>query len=305
MDCKYSKSMTKSPLRYPGGKGSFYSYFSELMIQNGLNGGKYFEPYAGGSGVALGLLASNVVSEVILNDIDYHIYCFWNAVLNENEHFIAKIQNVELSIKEWHIQKEIYIEAKKYSIFEVGFSTFFLNRCNRSGILLGAGPIGGYEQKGYWQLDARFNKEDLITRISAIASLKSRICIENTDAIIFLKKYLPRGQKRKDVFVYLDPPYVSAGNRLYLNPYSDRDHKILANYLLGQNNLKWVVTYDDNILIRNLYSSCQKWLFYLGYSLQSKQKGKELLIAPELVELPNKNKITSNRWRFFKKIKEN
>ena len=154
-------------------------------------------------------------------------------------------------------------------------------------------------------MDARFNKEDLVARISAISSLRNRIYVENTDAIIFLKKNLPRGRERKNVFVYLDPPYFSAGNRLYLNPYSDRDHKTLAKYLLKQDNLRWVVTYDDNILIRNLYSSCQKYLFNLGYSLQSKQQGKELLIAPESIELPNKNKSTSNRWRIIKKIKEN
>lgn len=305
MSCKHPQSITKSPLRYPGGKGFFYSYFSELMIQNGLKGGKYFEPYAGGSGVALGLLSLNVASEVTLNDVDYHIYCFWDSVLNENAHFIEKIQNAKLSIKEWYIQKKIYDESKKYSVFDVGFSTFYLNRCNRSGILAGAGPIGGYEQRGAWRLDARFNKEDLVARISAIGSLRNRIYVENTDAIIFLKKNLPRGRERKNVFVYLDPPYFSAGNRLYLNPYSDRDHKTLAKYLLKQDNLRWVVTYDDNILIRNLYSSCQKYLFNLGYSLQSKQQGKELLIAPESIELPNKNKSTSNRWRIIKKIKEN
>ena len=30
-------------------------------------------------------------------------------------------------IKEWYIQKKIYDESKKYSVFDVGFSTFYLN----------------------------------------------------------------------------------------------------------------------------------------------------------------------------------
>lgn len=303
MICEPPKQIIRSPLRYPGGKSVFSPYFSDLMEQNGLKSRRYFEPFAGGAGVALGLLSSNIASEAILNDADYHIYCFWTSVLNENERFLEEIQNATLSIKEWQKQRMIYYKPEKYSIFEIGFSTFYLNRCNRSGILAGAGPIGGYKQKGEWRLDARFNKDNLMTRIEGVGTLKDRIFIENMDAIIFLRKCLPRGRGRENVFVYIDPPYVSAGNRLYLNFYSDKDHRKLASYLLKQANLKWVVTYDDTLLIRELYSSCRRWLFYLGYSLQSKQKGKELLITPDWLLLPNRNKLTSNRWSIVKKIR--
>lgn len=303
MICEPPKQIIRSPLRYPGGKSVFSPYFSDLMEQNGLKSRRYFEPFAGGAGVALGMLSSNIASEAILNDADYHIYCFWTSVLNENERFLEEIQNAALSIKEWQKQRMIYYKPEKYSIFEIGFSTFYLNRCNRSGILAGAGPIGGYKQKGEWRLDARFNKDNLMTRIEGVGTLKDRIFIENMDAIVFLRKCLPRGRGRENVFVYIDPPYVSAGNRLYLNFYSDKDHRKLASYLLKQANLKWVVTYDDTLLIRGLYSSCRRWLFYLGYSLQSKQKGKELLITPDWLLLPNRNKLTSNRWSIVKKIR--
>ena len=37
----------------------------------------------------------------------------------------------------------------------LGFSAFFLNRTNRSGIIEGAGPIGGYTQTGKWKVDAQ------------------------------------------------------------------------------------------------------------------------------------------------------
>lgn len=304
MICEFPTRIIRSPLRYPGGKSAFYPYFSALMEQNGLKNRRYFEPYVGGAGVALGLLSLNAASEAILNDADYHIYCFWKSVLNENERFIEKIQNVALSIKEWYKQRRIYSKPEKYSIFEIGFSTFYLNRCNRSGILAGAGPIGGYNQIGEWRLDARFNKDNLMMRIKDVGALKDRIFIKNLDAIVFLRKYLPCGQGRKNIFVYIDPPYVSAGDRLYLNFYSEEDHRKLASYLLQQVNLKWVVTYDDTPLIRGLYSSCQRWLFSLVYSLQSKQKGKELLIIPECLQLPNRNKFTSNRGSIVKRIRE-
>ncbi len=45
-----------SPLRYPGGKAPFAPFIAAVMRQNGLIGGHYLEPYAGGAGVALELL---------------------------------------------------------------------------------------------------------------------------------------------------------------------------------------------------------------------------------------------------------
>jgi len=291
-----------SPLRYPGGKGFLVEYLEELLKQNNMLGSIYFEPFAGGSGVALGLLSKGVVSKVVLNDADYHIYCFWKAIIENNDSFIEKVIKVPLNIKEWYRQKEIYQEPKKYTVLEVAFSTFYLNRCNRSGIIAGAGPIGGYKQQGKWRLDARFNKKMLLDRITQIGSIKSYIVIHNMDAVDFLKNYLPRGKAKKNVLTYCDPPYVSAGNKLYLNFYQNNDHQRLAHYLLKQRDLKWIVSYDDGQLIRNLYESCQKWIFSLGYSLQSNHKGRELLIAPDYLKLPGRKAITSSRWSLIRKI---
>lgn len=296
------KTLLRSPLRYPGGKGAFLPYFLELVKLNDLEGGKYFEPFAGGAGVGLGLLSHNAVSDIFLNDADYHIYSFWFSVLNENERFIDATLDAEITIPNWLKHKEIYTEPKKYSTFEVGFSVFYLNRCNRSGILAGAGPIGGYGQAGKWRIEARFNQFDLSLRIREIGKLKANIHIANMDAVDFLKSTLPRGNKREQSLIYVDPPYVSAGQRLYLNQYSDEDHKCLAAYLVKHTSLKWIATYDDSQLIRKLYCSCQKWLFTLGYSLQSKQRGTELLLAPKGLQLPEKSALTSNRWTVVERI---
>lgn len=300
--CFLSKQIT-SPLRYPGGKNLLASYFYYLLEKNDLNGCRYYEPFAGGAGVGLRLLFSESVSEIILNDADYHIYCFWRAATRHSEKFVEHIRSVPLTIEEWHRQKEIYRTPKKHGIFQVGFSTFFLNRCNRSGIIKGAAPIGGYEQKGPWNLAARFNKQTLIERISRIGLYKDRITFKNMDAIDFLRESLPRGNGRSRVLVYCDPPYIKAGNRLYLNYYEKKDHEKLAKYLLGQNSLNWIVSYDDDPLIRNIYRYCQKWIFSLGYSLQKNHQGKELLIAPDHVKLPGNRAMLSAKCSLIRKIK--
>lgn len=58
------------------------------------------------------------------------------------------IDEVPVTIENWHTQKEILLNNDKYSMLEVALSTFFLNRTNRSGILK-AGVIGGKEQKDH------------------------------------------------------------------------------------------------------------------------------------------------------------
>src|SRR4051812_27429971 len=90
-----------SPLRYPGGKGAFSPYIAEVISRNGYSSASYFEPFAGGSGVALSLISQGLVENATLNDADYHIYCFWRAALHENQNFIDEIATVELSIAEW------------------------------------------------------------------------------------------------------------------------------------------------------------------------------------------------------------
>jgi len=61
-----SKQIT-SPLRYPGGKGLLMEYFVEIMKHNDLEGCCYYEPFAGGAGVALGLLSNGRASKIVLN----------------------------------------------------------------------------------------------------------------------------------------------------------------------------------------------------------------------------------------------
>lgn len=233
------------------------------------------------------LLQEGVVSEIRLNDLDPHITAFWDAVLNESERFAENIRSVAINITEWRKQRDIYLHSDTSKTFELGFATFYLNRCNRSGILLGAAPIGGYAQTGTWKIDARFNKQNLANRILAIASKRESIHITNMDARTFLAKHLPHGRKRQRVFAYLDPPYYSNGGRLYMNSWADQHHKSLADYIQGQQILKWVMSYDDTPFIRNMYRKCVLSHLSLQYSLQRKQRAQELLIAPSHVQLPS------------------
>ena len=137
-----------SPLRYPGGKACLSQFLEDTIDINDLRGCSYFEPYAGGAGAALKLLYDGVVAELFLNDLDYRVYAFWKSALERTDEFITLIRNARLDIEEWHRQNAICRKPGHHKLIQIGFAAFYMNRCNRSGIITGAGPIGGYEQLG-------------------------------------------------------------------------------------------------------------------------------------------------------------
>ena len=280
-----------SPLRYPGGKAGLTDFLENVIELNDLEGCVYYEPYAGGAGAALNLLSEEVVSELYLNDADSHVVAFWRSALHSSEQFVERILSVTLTIKEWHRQREICAQPQSRAQFDVGFATFFMNRCNRSGVLTGSGPIGGFEQAGSWRMDVRFNRDALAERILALARMKNLIHVSCEDAITFLKSNLPRGRGRDRVFVYLDPPYVNNGHRLYMNAYKPEDHAQLAHYLDAQNALPWIMSYDDSDLVRELYAGYNIKVMPIRYTLQEKRSARELIISPHRLSMPKACRI--------------
>lgn len=264
-----------SPLRYPGGKGKVAAYFKQIFKDNLLYDGLYVEPYAGGASVALSLLFNEYASRIIINDIDRSIFAFWDSVLNRTDELCKLIKDTPVNVKVWDEQKRIQREKSRYGLLKVGFSTFYLNRTNRSGIL-NAGIIGGRQQTGDWKIDARFNKKDLITRIERIALYKDKITLYNSDAVQLirsLKKELPA-----KTLLYFDPPYFVKGKDLYLNYYDKNDHQEIATEIGTLNKHKWIVTYDNVQTIKKLYTSFRQFKYTLNYSAAEATKGKEVMI---------------------------
>jgi len=285
-----------SPLRYPGGKGVLYSFLSNVILYNNFEGCDYYEPFAGGAGVALKLLNEGLVKRVFLNDADKSVYAFWISVLYDTEDFINLIKKTDISIDEWHIQKEIY-QNEKDDLLKLGFAVFYLNRSNRSGIIAKAGPIGGYAQTGNWKIDARFNKDSLIRRILKISNFRDKIIYSNDDALSILQKILGKTNN----FIYLDPPYYHKGRDLYLNIFNDKMHQELSKILRRAKHSNWVLTYDNCHNIKELYFDKKVMTFSLNYSLQEKKKGEELLIIPDNLFIPSQINI-NGKIQNYKKI---
>ena len=266
------KSKHYSPLRYPGGKNCIFPFISKFFYENGLVGIAYAEPYAGGSGLALRLLMEEYVDHIYINDLDPSIFAFWDNILKYPDDFCEWIEKVEISIDNWKKYKDIQHNYLTSDSFELAKSTFFLNRTNISGVIKG-GVIGGVCQTGKYKIDARFNKKNLIEKIQKISSFSDRIVVSNYDGIEFLKKL---NRKHEDIFIYLDPPYFQKGSDLYMNYFKAEDHRQLRDAIKNINK-RWLVSYDNNEFILNLYTEYRKVIYRLS-QCASNRIGDEVLI---------------------------
>lgn len=267
--------MFYSPLRYPGGKNKLAKFIAQICIDNNIHG-HYVEPYAGGASVALHLLLEGKVDNITINDYDRSIYAFWYSVLNNTNKLCKLIKNTDVNIENWLKMKEVQKNKKKADILKLGFSTFFLNRVNRSGII-NAGVIGGIKQNGSYKLDCRFNKEELIKRIKLIATYKKNIKLYNKDALKLIEKIKKESNNNNTIF-YFDPPYYLKGPGLYKNSYNNDDHEKVSQEIRKIKKIHWIVSYDNTSKIKDLYKFVKKsFEFDLIHTAFCAKKGKEIL----------------------------
>lgn len=264
-----------SPLRYPGGKASIYDMTRDVIESHNMGLCQYAEPYAGGCGLAFRLLTNGVVDELYLNDIDRSIAALWSTILNQPEELAKLISLAKFDMSEWYKQKAVQDVKHTVEPLILAFSTLYLNRTNRSGIIK-AGVMGGKKQDGNYKMDCRFNKAVLIKKVHQIAAIKDKIHIYNMDAIEFIEKLesltLPKP------LLMVDPPYYNKGQSLYTNFYNHEDHAAVAEKLV-KTNLPWLLTYDNTPEISDLYKDFAQYQFDINYSAAKKRVGKELFVT--------------------------
>lgn len=267
---------TLSPLRYPGGKSQMAKFVKNSLVINKIEDATYIEPFAGGAGIAIELLLKNEVNNIVINDYDIAIYAMWHSILNYTSEIIQLILETPINMKEWYKQKAIYNNKDGADLLGLGFSTFFLNRTNNSGIITG-GPIGGHDQSGTYKLDCRFNKSSLIKKISNISKMRHAISLYNLDAVQLIDDVILKEMNSNHTFIFFDPPYYRQGKNLYTNFFNHDNHKLLAEKIISLNDYHWITTYDYEEEISNFYNTCPGKTYTLQYSARKTRKEKEYL----------------------------
>lgn len=272
---------TPSPLRYPGGKVKLYKCVKEILDLNNLHG-TYIEPFAGGAGLAIKLLLNNDVKRIVINDSDSAIYSFWQCVLYHTDELCQFIETVPITYEEWIQQRAVYLNQSQFSGIEIGKAAFFLNRTNVSGILKG-GIIGGKNQTGAFPMCARFNRGELVKKVKRIAACSDKIDVYNLDALDFLSPRIMRHYYK--VLINFDPPYVVKGGQLYMNSFTEEDHRKLRN-AIAKCSRKWIVTYDVCDLTASLYKSFRGSFVDITYSANGARKSKEYIFFSNNLAIP-------------------
>lgn len=271
-----------TPLRYPGGKSGLAAWLAWTMRYNKISGGTYVEPYAGGAGAAMYLLCNEYVKNVIINDVDPVIYCFWWSILNDTERFLRKLEETPVTVDVWDEMKHVVKNKDQFDRTDIGFAGFFMNRTNRSGIMRG-GIIGGRSQEAQYGITARYNKEGLRQRIERIARRRDRIALREEDGLVFTKNVVKSLPDKS--LIYFDPPYFHKAERLYINYYETSDHSELSGVIKTLKK-KWIVTYDDCPEIRKMYNGIPFDHFSVSYSAASNRPSSEEILFYRNIDLP-------------------
>lgn len=272
-----------TPLRYPGGKGVLKYFLANSVLNNNLKGGVIVEPFCGGSGATIPLLKSGIIEELWMNDASPLISSFWESLFFNTNELVKLIKETPVCMKTWNACKEVVDSPYKHDTLKLGFSSFFLNRTNRSGLLMG-GPIGGKNQSGPYLMQCRFNKEKLISRVLSVASLRDKVKIDNIDGVDFLKK---TESMVDSSLVFIDPPYVKQGYNIYRKySFKKHDHVRLSEYI-QRSKWKWIITYDDHQLVKDLYSGDAVQSMRIDYFSKKEKSNNEIIFAAQSCILPN------------------
>ena len=271
--------LTKSPLRYPGGKSRALKQILPLIPPNI---SEFREPFVGGGSVffAIRSIFQNHIQSYWINDLNYDLYCFWKQTRDNVTELVKALEGTKANSHNGRILFEELTQSKDLLSqnrdllpeYERAVRFFVLNRITFSGIV----DSGGYSQAAY---EKRFT-DSSITRVKMISRYLSGVeitCGDYTDALF---------QDGEDVFIFLDPPYWKATeSKLYGTRgtlHTSFDHAQFAENM-KKCPYKWLITYDDSPVIRELFdfAEIQEWTLQYGmnnYKKDSAAKGNELFI---------------------------
>ena len=262
----------KTPLRYPGGKSKA---LDAILPHIPRDIEEYREPFLGGGSVffAIKALFHDHLHAYWLNDLNPDVYAFWVCVKQQVETFINRIIDLKESYSSGRQLFRFLAHQGPPDILSRAVRFFILNRITFSGTI----DSGGYSESAYQQ---RFTPAS-IEKLRSAAKILPGVTITQDSYERLLEA------DGKKVFLYLDPPYLTATkSKLYGekgNLHTGFDHEKLA-WFAQKCPHRWLITYDDAPEIRQLFhfSKIQQWTQQYGmnnYQQDYAAKGQELVIT--------------------------
>lgn len=271
-----------SPLRYPGGKARMAGYLADLFIHQygSMDIEIWIEPFAGGAGAGLTLLEAGVIGELWLVEKNPAVAALWAQITSNGEEFARRVEVTTPSMDLWSWSREVIAAGAGDKPGDLGYAAFVINRCSRSGIINAvAGPMGGKNQTGQWHVGSRFNAVALADRIRTISQQRSSIRVMEGDATIYIEGLDDCGFE-DEVVLFVDPPYIREGNRLYAHGMSADQHQGLAD-ALHRCPARWMLTYDDEPAVLDLYPGHRVLEYEIPHTANKQRIDKEYAVVSD------------------------
>jgi len=254
---KEPKNYPKSPLRYPGGKNRAVKAIYACIPDNET---RLCSPFLGGASIEL---ACTPKMEVFGYDVFSPLIDFWQVLMDNPKLLADRVEHYyPLSRTEFYNLQKRYINLE--SKIERAVAFYVLNRSSFSGTTLSGGMSPGHP---------RFTESSIERLRSFRADNFSVECADFREAI----------PNHRDAFLYLDPPYIN-GQALYGvkgDTQKDFDHQALADILHDRD--RWILSYNDTEVIRELYSDnpilSVEWIYGMS---KNKQSNEILVLSQDL-----------------------
>ncbi len=228
----------RSPFRYPGGKTWFVPTFRAWIDDLNPKPKALVEPFAGGGIISLTGLFENLVSRVVMVELDEDVAAVWQTVVGGHSEWLAK-RIIKFDLTKESVIKEI--SKTNVDIKEKAFQTILKNRTFHGGILAEGSGFMKYGESGKG-ITSRWYPATLARRFTDLNLVASRIEFLQEDGIEVIRRY----SKQKDVIFFIDPPYTvggkKAGRRLY--KHFELDHEQLFTVCESIEG-DFLMTYDN------------------------------------------------------------
>ncbi|AQW81245.1 adenine-specific DNA methyltransferase [Campylobacter pinnipediorum subsp. pinnipediorum] len=245
---------TKAAFGWVGGKSKLAKDIIALMPKHD----KYVEVFGG----ALSVFYQKSPSKCeILNDINGELINLHRIIKTRPQSLNIELNNMLRSREIFYLIKDKKLKPR--------------NNIQRAALYFYLISLS-FGSKGNNFVMAKNRNPKNIYRDFAVQSRKlKRAIIENMSYERLIKEY-----DSKDTLFYLDPPYVGTES-YYKTPkdFNIADHKNLS-YILSNINAKFILSYNDCDLVRELYSDFIIKELNIRYTLNAKTNkiNKELLI---------------------------
>jgi DNA adenine methylase len=265
--------MIKSPLRYPGGKSRAIKSIAECLPEKF---SEFREPFVGGGSVFIYLKQRFPNLKISINDLNPELFLFWHLAKSDLPKLVSAVRQVKENSQDGKLlfAELAHVNVNTLSDLERAVRFFVLNRITFSGTI----ESGGFSLESFHK---RFTNSS-IDRLEKLGNILTQdIKITNLDYSYLIN------EPGKEVFIFLDPPYVKAEkSKLYGRKgdlHTGFDHQRFASNL-KQCPHDWLITYDDCPEIRENF----KWANIIAWELQygmnnykqkKAEKGKELFIS--------------------------